>query len=124
MINEFSVRINGLYQTQEMLEASHRKMSMYMEELMLIRNRLTACSEMEGCIRRIEKAKTDIENQMAVIRQMIKALERTAEYYIEAENRAADYCEDMGYRRSVRQWGSSDLSGIHNSLEKLGMFGR
>lgn len=124
MKNGFAVHIHSLYRAQELLKSSYRRMSMDIEELSAVRYRLVSCSEMEECIQRLEKAKRDIENEMLVLRQMIKALERAGEYYPAAENKAIDYCEDMGRQRKVRSWGSIDLSKIHSSLEKLGIFGR
>lgn len=122
MKNGFAVHINSLYRAQEMLKGSCQRMSMDIEELSAIRYRLASCSEMEECIHRLEKAERDMENEMLVLRQMIKALERAGEYYPAAENKSIDYCEDMGRQRTVRYWGSNDLSNIRSSLEKLGMF--
>lgn len=117
-----SIRTDGLYQAQESLQRNYLRLHTDLDELERICRRLHDCANVEECIRRLKLLCIDIEEEMQVFTQMVRALERACEYYPAAESSIVQEYEGMKTPQGTWQWGYSDLESIQDSLAGLALF--
>lgn len=87
-----------------------------------MRRRLADCSGMDDCADALKRAKTRMEDELLVLGQMTKALERAAEWYPAAEDRVVRECENLNVVIPQRAWGTNDLQSIRKDLAEFALF--
>ena len=96
--------------------------NLHQEELEALRSRLAIYSSMDGCVDGLKRIKLSIENELFVLGQMTRALERAAEFYPAAEERVVREWENLNRTKSQRAWGTNDLQSIQKELAGFSLF--
>lgn len=118
----FSAHIGNLHQARSAYWRSYLRLNEALEELEALRSRLAIYSSMDGCVDGLKRIKLSIENELFVLGQMTRALERAAEFYPAAEERVVREWENLNRTKSQRAWGTNDLQSIQKELAGFSLF--
>lgn len=122
MERSFSVRIDSLHQARSACRRSCLRLNENIEEVETVRRRLADCSGMDDCADALKRAKTRMEDELLVLGQMTKALERAAEWYPAAEARVIHECENLNAPMAQQSWGNNDFQSIRRELTQFALF--
>ena len=117
----FKVNLEAMARVEDELNRDYRQLDACMDELIRIKNALSAFSYMDEAIWQLNRKKSALRTEAMQVKQFAVALGNIQDYYRMADRRAEEYCEEQNVRLSRMTAGYQSLGSYDQILRSMNM---
>lgn len=112
----FAVKMESLHQAHSEFMMMYSCIYSALEEVDATRRRLMDNTDMEVPFKELTRLRVRLEEQVLVIGQMARALERIRGIYMNTESLVADNCDNPRLTLTRYEWSNNDLTSVRQTL--------